>query len=209
MEVISMLGLPGNNMGWKKSPLKIWATEPNAKSDTEFGRLGLSSLQVASASPVSRNPTGKMQSWQHIRPWPDATTEILSIYSEICLLHFMVSLQERCTVTRNAVERTTAQEVIHTLSIMQNGNKSLLSFLRIENIGKLIKLLCLSNCVYYTDSGALAAAVRTPIHAFIFITRRNKYVLKDTVRSTATFSEVTELNVVTSPGWAAKWITWL
>lgn len=44
---------------------------------------------------------------------------------------------------------------------------------------------------------------------FTRITRRNKYVLKDIVGLTATFSVLTEFNVVTSPGWAAKWITWL
>lgn len=55
---------------------------------------------------------------------------------------------------------------------MQNGNKPLLDFLRIEKIGKLLKLL------YITVS---AVTVTTPSDAFILITRRNKYVLKDTV----------------------------
>lgn len=53
-------------------------------------------------------------------------------------LCFMVSLKECYTLTRRC---TIVQEVIHTLSIMQNENKSLF---RIESIGKLLKLLCLT-----------------------------------------------------------------
>lgn len=42
MEVISVLELPGNKMGWKQSSPKIRATEKNAKIDSDFGRFGFS-----------------------------------------------------------------------------------------------------------------------------------------------------------------------
>lgn len=126
-------------------------------------------------------------------------------------LCFMVSIKQRCTLTRRCCtkDHCTGSYTYFILSIMQNGNKSLLGLLSMENIGKLLKFLCLSNCVCSTKSGTLSVAVTTPSHIFILITKRNKYVLEDTVRPTATFSVVTEFDVVTSPGWTAKLITWL
>lgn len=123
---------------------------------------------------------------------------------------FMVSLKEHCTLTRRCCtkDHCTGSYMYFILSIMQNRNKSLSGLLRIETIGKLLKLLCLTVSAQQTVE-PLLLLLQFHLTFFIFITRRNKYVLKNTAWSTATFSAVTVFNVVTSPGWAAKLITWL
>lgn len=124
-------------------------------------------------------------------------------------LCFMLSLKHYFTLTRRCYtkDHCTGSYTYFILSIMQNENKSLLGLLRIESIGKLLKLLCLSVSVLQTLEPLLLLLQLH--HIFILITRRNKYGLKDTKIPTATFSVVSEFNVVTSPGWAAKLITWL